>query len=441
MKKKKRIANCIMVAVIVIIAAVGILLVGQHYGWFDRKDNLQAVACVNRDKGIVDLTRDGIATHLDTVTALRDGDQLSGNGGAQATIEMGESRLILGENASVTIDCATVDGFAVTVRSGEVFLRAKNAVSVVFGEQSVEAKDSTAVISVRTGSQSIGILSGEVSVGDKALSGGQLASFAANSQPAYAILDATSLGDFFIHCAQDSDEALCFTDDALAKVLTDRQAQKAASSGEKTDSKDNDDTSDKEDNTSHTDGTGSQTDKNTSDSGNKPAGSTTTPSTDPAPSDAPAPSKPDKQPASEEKEEEPSTLTCTIQICCDTILDNMENLDAGKDSYVPNSGTILGTTSVFFSEGETVFDVLKRACDQNGIALEYSYTPLYESYYVEGINHLYEFDCGSESGWMYKVNGWFPNYGCSDYTLSQGDAIVWCYTCNGMGADVGGSVY
>ena len=46
-------------------------------------------------------------------------------------------------------------------------------------------------------------------------------------------------------------------------------------------------------------------------------------------------------------------------------------------------------------------------------------------------------DCGNESGWMYKVNGWFPNYGCSKYMLEDGDTIVWCYTCNGLGADVG----
>ena len=37
---------------------------------------------------------------------------------------------------------------------------------------------------------------------------------------------------------------------------------------------------------------------------------------------------------------------------------------------------------------------------------------MYNSYYIEGINHLYEFDVGPESGWMYKVDEWFPNYGC-----------------------------
>ena len=51
---------------------------------------------------------------------------------------------------------------------------------------------------------------------------------------------------------------------------------------------------------------------------------------------------------------------------------------------------------------------------------------------------LYEFDVGSQSGWMYKVNGWFPNYGCSRYALQQGDEICWMYTCVGLGEDIGG---
>ena len=129
--------------------------------------------------------------------------------------------------------------------------------------------------------------------------------------------------------------------------------------------------------------------------------------------------------------------TCNITILCDTILNNMDNLTAGKEAYVPSNGVILDTSTVEFTEGETVFDVLKRVCEYTGIQLEYSWTPMYDSYYIEGINNLYEFDCGNESGWMYKVNGWFPNYGCSKYMLEDGDTIVWCYTCNGLGADVG----
>ena len=61
---------------------------------------------------------------------------------------------------------------------------------------------------------------------------------------------------------------------------------------------------------------------------------------------------------------------------------------------------------------------------------------MYSSVYVEGISNIYEFDCGELSGWMYKVNGWFPNYGCSRYQLKPGDRVEWVYTCD-LGDDVG----
>ena len=38
---------------------------------------------------------------------------------------------------------------------------------------------------------------------------------------------------------------------------------------------------------------------------------------------------------------------------------------------------------------------------------------------------------------MYKVNGWFPNYGASRYQIQEGDIIEWVYTCD-LGRDVGG---
>jgi len=69
--------------------------------------------------------------------------------------------------------------------------------------------------------------------------------------------------------------------------------------------------------------------------------------------------------------------------------------------------------------------------------MEYTSNPMFNSVYIAGINNLYEFDCGELSGWMYRVNGWFPNYGCSAYTLKQGDVIEWLYTCD-LGNDIGG---
>lgn len=128
---------------------------------------------------------------------------------------------------------------------------------------------------------------------------------------------------------------------------------------------------------------------------------------------------------------------CTITIRCDTIFDNLDALEEAKVPYVPENGEVLPVITVEFTPGETVFDVLDRVCNAAKLQIEYSWTPLYDSYYVEGINHLYEFDCGPESGWMYQVNDEFPNYGCSSYEVKAGDDIVWCYTCVGLGTDVG----
>ena len=138
------------------------------------------------------------------------------------------------------------------------------------------------------------------------------------------------------------------------------------------------------------------------------------------------------------KPKNPEPVTVTLEIRCDTLSRDMDRLEnpAIKD-YIPEDGTILAKTTYKGTTDNTFFDALNTLCRNNDIQLEFSYTPLYASYYIEGINYLYEFDGGPQSGWMYKVNEWFPNYGCSSYYLHDGDNIVWCYTCEGLGADVG----
>ena len=161
--------------------------------------------------------------------------------------------------------------------------------------------------------------------------------------------------------------------------------------------------------------------------------------TDPVPEGKPAPSEPQDTTV-----DQTTTYTCTISISCDTILNNWDAWDewdaetaAAKKPLVPADGVILSATTASFSEGESVYDVLQRVCRENGIHMEASWTPMYNSAYVEGINNLYEFDVSQGSGWMYRVNGWFPNYGCSRYALQNGDVVEWVYTCD-LGYDVGG---
>ena len=128
--------------------------------------------------------------------------------------------------------------------------------------------------------------------------------------------------------------------------------------------------------------------------------------------------------------------TCTIEIRCDTILNNMNQLKPEKAPYVPANGVILPRIQVNFIEGDSVFDVLQAVTYDYGIHMESINKSGFSGAYVKGIAHLDEKDCGSGSGWMYKVNGWFPNYMMPNYKLKNGAAISILYTCD-YGKDVG----
>lgn len=129
---------------------------------------------------------------------------------------------------------------------------------------------------------------------------------------------------------------------------------------------------------------------------------------------------------------------CTIEIRCDTLSNDLSKLtNPALKPYVPSNGVILAKQRVELYDGETVFDLLKRVTRNKKIQLEFRSDSAYTGgAYIEGINHLYEFDGGELSGWMYSVNGWFPNYGCAAYKIEDGDEILWCYTCD-LGRDVG----
>ncbi len=143
-----------------------------------------------------------------------------------------------------------------------------------------------------------------------------------------------------------------------------------------------------------------------------------------------------QSPTTTEQPADDTVYTCTISINCSNILSNWDIFDKTKASCVPSDGWILREMTVEFKKGQTVFDVLKNVTRTRAIRMEYSFTALYGSYYIEGINNLYEFDCGELSGWEYCVNGKFPAFGCSKYVLKDGDKIEWKYTCD-LGADVG----
>ena len=118
---------------------------------------------------------------------------------------------------------------------------------------------------------------------------------------------------------------------------------------------------------------------------------------------------------------------CSIKIECSDVLTDIESLKEEKRSLIPEDGIIYESTEVEFSDGETVFDVLKRELKDEGIPFEYSNTPPYNTAYIEGINNIYVLDCGERSGWLYSVNEEEPMVACSDYVLKNSDKITFTY--------------
>ena len=88
-------------------------------------------------------------------------------------------------------------------------------------------------------------------------------------------------------------------------------------------------------------------------------------------------------------------------------------------SAVGNPVSSSGTFT--FNEGATVYDAL--------CALGLSVNAYGTSYgtYVAAIGGLAEKEHGAKSGWMYSVNGTAPMTACSNYTLKNGDTVVWYY--------------
>ena len=120
---------------------------------------------------------------------------------------------------------------------------------------------------------------------------------------------------------------------------------------------------------------------------------------------------------------------CEVLIQCKSILkqDSIEE-------HVPKNGIVLEKTTLTFRDGDTVYDVVYSICRQKEISFVCNYTG-----YIEGVANIFEKDYGAESGWMYRVNGRFPNVGVKGYKVSPKDKIELIYTCKR--GDLNGSIF
>lgn len=83
-------------------------------------------------------------------------------------------------------------------------------------------------------------------------------------------------------------------------------------------------------------------------------------------------------------------LTCTLEVRCDTLLENLDRLTNEKAALVPADGTLLAVTEVEFAGGNSVFDVFRQTMRSEKIHFEYVDASVYDSVYIEGIGNLYE---------------------------------------------------
>lgn len=122
---------------------------------------------------------------------------------------------------------------------------------------------------------------------------------------------------------------------------------------------------------------------------------------------------------------------CTVSVTCQTAV---EQKKAGKvkkeaEAVIPDDGIILEERTVVFNEGDSAADVLIQAGRENEIQVSVKGSK--KSTYVEGIGNLYERHCGGKSGWLFSVNGEFPEASPGQYQVENGDKILWIYTCDG----------
>lgn len=108
------------------------------------------------------------------------------------------------------------------------------------------------------------------------------------------------------------------------------------------------------------------------------------------------------------------------------------------DKLTINKGNVISPVQVELQSGDTAWTLLKRELDKRNISCDYidKDKTAFDSVYVRAIDGDGEFDHGSGSGWMYNVNGWYPDYGATKYVLKAGDKLQWRYTTN-LGADLG----
>lgn len=129
-------------------------------------------------------------------------------------------------------------------------------------------------------------------------------------------------------------------------------------------------------------------------------------------------------------------MQVTFSADCSAALDRMDSIDQSVNpaEVVPADGVVIAECTLGLPEGSSAFDALISAARAQQVRVDY--TGGSWGTYVRSIGYIGEFGFGELSGWMYRVNGEFPQVSAGDFTLSDGDVVEFVYTCD-LGRDVG----
>lgn len=119
------------------------------------------------------------------------------------------------------------------------------------------------------------------------------------------------------------------------------------------------------------------------------------------------------------------TMSVTVYAECQAVFDAADKAEKGV--ALPASSTVIAECTVSLPEEATALDALAQAAREQQVTIDFIES--WSGAYIRGIAGLYEFDFGSESGWLYYVNGESPSCAVSEYILQDGDALTLSYTC------------
>lgn len=244
----------------------------------------------------------------------------------------------------------------------------------------------------------------------------ELVQDSANSEDDHTLLENTEIKDQAIDDKEDNDdtEAVITEEESTSSVTakdesgektTNKNTKRSANHSIKTNkqtsssSKNNDKTINKHSTSSKKDTSKKQSSNTSSEKNNS----------------NPSNNNDTKQESKKDTKQEPKKDTVTISIVI-------------SSSEVP-----LGATEIEIEPGDMVLDVFYRATRQYNIHQSVRGTG--SSAYIEGIANVYEFDRGPGSGWMYRINGVFPDRGVGAVHVENGDRIELLYTTN-LGKDL-----